>query len=109
MGPLIVPKKGMQIPLTPKTFALYKRAINSSENCKIKEVDGMYYVDDKKVIEYTFKKNYYFMMGDNRKGTADSRRWGFVPEQNIIGKVQCVLFSNYGGEFNWDRLFKAVN
>jgi signal peptidase I len=109
MGPIIIPKKGMQITLNADNMALYKRVINSSENWKIKEVDGIYYIDDEKIISYTFKHDYYFMMGDNREGTEDSRVWGFVPEENIIGKVQCVLYSNYQDEFQWDRLFKFVN
>ncbi|WP_373943613.1 signal peptidase I [Polaribacter sejongensis] len=109
MGPIIIPKKGMKIILNKETFAIYKRAINSSEGCKIEEIDGFYYIDSQKATYYTFKQDYYFMMGDNRKGTLDSRKWGFVPEENIIGKVQCVLYSNYGGEFNWSRLLKAVN
>lgn len=48
------------------------------------------------------------MMGDNRKGTSDSRRWGFLPEANIAGKVQCILFSNKNEEFQWNRLFKMI-
>lgn len=109
MGPLVVPKKDMQIELNPKTFSLYNKAIKRSEDCEIKEVNGIYYIDGIKGTHYTFKQDYYFMMGDNRKGTLDSRKWGFIPESNIIGKVQCVLFSNYGGEFNWNSLFKSVN
>lgn len=108
MGPLVVPKKGMQIKLNKETYALYERAINSSEDCKITQLNDVYFVNNKKVIIYTFKQNYYFMMGDNRKETLDSRRWGFVPESNIIGKVQCVLWSNYQGEFRWNRLLKNV-
>lgn len=108
MGPFIVPKKGMKIQLNPTTFSLYERAINSSENCKIKKLKGIYFINNKKATTYTFKQDYYFMMGDNRKGTMDSRAWGFVPESNIIGKVQCVLFSNKDDEFQWDRLFKML-
>ncbi|WP_155960712.1 signal peptidase I [Flavobacterium daejeonense] len=108
MGPFVIPKKGMQIKLNPETFSLYERAINGSENCKIKELKGICFINNKKATTYTFKQDYYFMMGDNRKETLDSRAWGFVPESNIIGKVQCVLWSNYQGEFQWDRLFKNV-
>jgi signal peptidase I len=108
MGPFIVPKKGMQITLNPETFSLYQGTINSSENSKITVLDDNYYIDNKKTNTYTFKQDYYFMMGDNRKGTMDSRAWGFVPETNIIGKVQCVLFSNKDDEFQWDRLFKML-
>jgi len=108
MGPFVVPKKSMQIHLNPETFSLYQATINGPENAKIKVLDGNYYIDNKKIKAYTFKQNYYFMMGDNRKGTMDSRSWGFVPETNIIGKVQCVLFSNKDNEFQWDRLFKML-
>lgn len=109
MGPMRVPKKGMRIALNIETYALYKRAINSSEGCIIEEINGDYFIDGKKKSHYIFRQDYYFMMGDNRKGTLDSRRWGFIPEQNIIGKVQCILYSNYGGKFDWNRLFKTVN
>ncbi|WP_245683152.1 signal peptidase I [Flavobacterium glycines] len=108
MGPFIVPKKGMQIHLNPETFSLYQRVISGSENCKIKELKGIYFINNKRATTYTFKQNYYFMMGDNRKGTMDSRAWGFVPETNIIGKIQCVLFSNKNDEFQWDRIFKML-
>ncbi|WP_066223794.1 signal peptidase I [Formosa haliotis] len=108
MGPLIVPRKGMEIVLKPSTYALYERAIRKSEGCKIKSLNGEYYMDGEKIETYIFKNNYYFMMGDNRKESHDSRRWGFVPEKNIIGKVQCVFYSNSENEFNWDRLMKLV-
>lgn len=109
MGPITIPNKGLQIVLNKETFSLYEKAINSSEGCKIKQVNNQYYIDGIKVTSYTFKNNYYFMMGDNREGTLDSRRWGFIPESHIISKVQCVLYSNYQDEFQWDRLFKSVN
>jgi signal peptidase I len=109
MGPILIPKKGMQITLNLETFSLYQSIINSSENCKTEEIDGVYYINDKRTSQYTFKYNYYFMMGDNRDGTMDSRTWGFVPEQNIIGKVQCVLYSNYKDKFQWGRLLKHIN
>lgn len=109
MGPIIVPKKGMKITLNEETFEIYKKAISSSESCKITKNNDSYFIDDKKVTSYTFKKDYYFMMGDNRKKTMDSRRWGFVIEENIIGKVQCVLFSNFKNKFQWNRFLKGVD
>ncbi|MFC5683646.1 signal peptidase I [Flavobacterium sp. MAHUQ-51] len=108
MGPFVVPKKGMQILLNSETFSLYQATINGSENAKITVSDGDYYLDNKKIKTYTFKQNYYFMMGDHRKGTMDSRTWGFIPETNIIGKVQCVLYSNKDDEFQWNRFFKML-
>lgn len=108
MGPFKVPKKGMQIKLNPVTFSLYENVINNSENSRIKVVQGVFFIDNKKTDTYTFKHDYYFMMGDNRKETLDSRAWGFIPESNIIGKVQCVLWSNHENEFKWRRLFKSI-
>ena len=108
-GPYRIPQKGMKIVLTKECFALYKLVIKEYEKVKIEELDGLFYIKNKIVTEYTFTQNYYFMMGDNRKGSMDSRYWGVVPESNIIGKVQCVLFSNYMGEFQWGRILKSVN
>ena len=108
-GPYRIPQKGMEMVLTKESFALYKPVIEEYEKVKIEERKGLFYVNNKMVTGYTFTQNYYFMMGDNRKGSMDSRYWGVVPESNIIGKVECVLFSNYQDEFNWDRLFKSIN
>lgn len=108
-GPYIIPKKGMTINLNQINFDLYKKAINDHENINIEEKNGRYYFNGKEITAYTFKHDYYFMMGDNRKGSQDSRYWGLVPENRIIGKVQCVLFSNSRDEFQWERLFKKVN
>ncbi len=108
-GAFTIPKKGMEINLTPENYALYSKIIKKYENPNIKEIAGKIFIDNKLTTIYTFQQNYYFMMGDNRKGSMDSRYWGLVSEQNIVGKVQCVLFSNYGGAFNWKRLFKTVN
>ncbi|TWO31572.1 signal peptidase I [Seonamhaeicola sediminis] len=109
MGPFVVPKKGMTIELSLINFFKYRRAINSCEGVTIKRVEGTCYINDKIATQYTFTKDYYFLMGDNRSKSADSRAWGFVPQDNIIGKVDYVLFSNYGGSFNWDRFLKSVN
>lgn len=108
MGPIVVPKKGMQIHLNPTTFMLYEKVLHLFEKSTISEKNGSYYSNGKKITTYKFKLNYYFMMGDNRKETMDSRSWGFLPETNIIGKVQCILFSNKNEEFQWDRLFKML-
>lgn len=109
MGPVIVPKKGMQIVLNEENFAIYKKAIRKSEKCKLAKRNGAYYINNKKTETYTFTQDYYFMMGDNRPNSQDSRYYGFIPEQNIIGKVQCVLYSNYQDKFQWNRFFKSVN
>lgn len=107
-GPYVVPKKGMTINLNQINFDLYNKAINDHENAYIEQRNNRYYLDGKEIKAYTFKHDYYFMMGDNRKGSQDSRYWGLVPENRIIGKVQCVLFSNSRDRFQWERLFKKV-
>lgn len=109
MGSVIVPKKGMQITLNEENFAIYKKAIRKSEKCKLAKRNGAYYINNKKAETYTFTQDYYFMMGDNRNYSQDSRYYGFIPEQNIVGKVQCVLYSNYQDEFQWNRFFKSLN
>lgn len=108
MGPIVIPKKGMEIQLNPENFMLYEKVIRLLEKNTITEKEGTYFINGKRTTTYKFKLNYYFMMGDNRKGTSDSRCWGFLPETNIIGKVQCILFSNKYEEFQWDRLFKML-
>jgi len=109
LGPVQIPKKGMVIPMNAETHYLYGKILKQFEKCIITKKSGTYFVNEKEITNYTFKQNYYFMMGDNRKGTIDSRAWGFLPESNIIGKVQCVLFSNQYGEFQWNRIFKKLD
>jgi signal peptidase I len=109
MGSIVVPKKGMQIVLNEDSFSIYKKAILKSEKCNLTKRNGAYYINNKKVETYTFTQDYYFMMGDNRNNSQDSRYYGFVPIQNIVGKVECVLYSNYQDEFQWNRFFKSVN
>lgn len=108
MGTIVIPKKGMKIQLNPDTFMLYGVVMSLLEKNTISEKKGVYFINGKRDTNYKFKQSYYFMMGDNRKGTSDSRCWGFVPETNIIGKVQCVLYSNKSDEFQWNRLFKML-
>lgn len=108
MGFFLIPKKGMTIQLNSTTYMLYEKAMNVFEKSAVSQEKGFYYCAGKKITGYKFKLNYYFMMGDNRKETMDSRSWGFLPETNIIGKVQCILFSNKNEEFQWNRLFKML-
>ena len=107
-GPFKIPKKGMRIPLNEKTVALYKKVIKKHEKQHLKKTTNGYVLNGKKQTSYVFQQDYFFMMGDYRKGSEDSRRWGVVPEKNIIGKTNVVLFNYTYGDFNWKRFLKGI-
>ncbi|MFZ5999773.1 MAG: signal peptidase I, partial [Bacteroidota bacterium] len=113
-GPLTIPKEGMTIAINDSTLAIYGDAItlyDHNENAKIENKKLL--IDGKEVTEYTFKQNYYFMMGDNRHNSLDSRYWGFVPEDHIVGKAFFIWLSidKYAGFLNkirWNRFFMLI-
>ena len=109
-GPLLIPAKGTTIELNPSNWIIYKRAIEVYENNKVnKSVEGDYIINGEKVDTYTFKQNYYWLMGDNRHGSADSRCWGFVPEDHVVGTASFVWFSKHPeGGVRWSRIFSTV-
>lgn len=114
-GPLWIPKKGATIPLNERNIALYGRCIKNYENNTLEEKDGQYYINGKPETSYTFKYDYYWMMGDNRHNSADSRSWGFVPEDHIVGKPILIWLSLdkdrslFDGGIRWNRLFRMVH
>jgi len=113
-GPLVVPKKGMKVTINDSTLAFYGKTIKLYEPNKTVEVkDGNMTVDGKAVGEYTFQQDYYFMMGDNRHNSRDSRFWGFVPEDHIVGKALFVWLSieqdaDLLHKVRWNRLFNRI-
>lgn len=114
-GPLWIPKKGATIPLNERNLALYERCIRNYENNTLEVKDGQVYINGRPETSYTFKYDYYFMMGDNRHNSADSRSWGFVPEDHIVGKPILIWLSLdkdrgwFDGRIRWNRLFRWVH
>ena len=106
-GPVWVPRKGATVPINATTFPLYERAIRVYEKNDFVFNNGEYLLNGKPVNSYTFKMDYYWMMGDNRQGSQDSRYWGFVPEDRIVGKAWLIWFSYENGP-RWNRLFRTV-
>jgi signal peptidase I len=106
-GPIWIPSKGGILQLTPEVYAVYERAIRVYEHNQFEMKQGKFFLNGKEVTSYTFKMNYYWMMGDNRQGSQDSRYWGFVPEDRIVGKAWLIWFSWEGGP-RWNRLFRTV-
>jgi signal peptidase I len=106
-GPIKVPKKGEPISLSPQNIALYRRLIADYEHNKIEELNGKIIINGKETNSYTPLYNYYWMMGDNRHRSQDSRYWGFVPESHIVGKASMIWFSYDKGP-RWSRLFNSI-
>ena len=106
-GPLWVPQKGKSIELNSKNIALYKRVIQVYEGNTWEERDGKVFINGQPATSYTFKMNYYWMMGDNRHRSQDSRYWGFVPEDHIVGEAGFIWMSTENG-IRWNRIFKVI-
>jgi signal peptidase I len=114
-GPVVIPKKGMTVRLTAENAAFYGEVIQNHEggqNITLK--DGRIFRDGKQLDGYTFQQDYYFMMGDNRHNSADSRYWGLVPRDHIVGKAVFVWMSidpdplDFMHKIRWDRLFRII-
>jgi signal peptidase I len=111
-GPVMVPKAGQTVQLTPKNMAMYRRVINVYEDNDLKEQNGKIYINGQEATSYTFRQDYYWMMGDNRHNSEDSRVWGYVPADHVVGKPLFIWFSTREGSIsngiNWDRIFTSA-
>ncbi len=113
-GPVWIPQKGKSVTLTLDNIAIYERPIKVYENNDLEVKDGKIFINGKQTNKYTFKMDYYWMMGDNRHNSADSRYWGFVPEDHIVGKPIFIWWSSdpdrsgFSG-IRWHRLFRWVD
>ena len=115
-GPIIIPKKNQIIKITKENLPLYKKIIVDYEKNKLKTSREKIFINGKEVNEYKFKQDYYWMMGDNRHQSEDSRVWGFVPKDHIVGKPIFIWFSIDGindgiknWKIRWDRVFTTVD
>ncbi len=113
-GPIWIPQKGKTVQLNMQNIAVYERPIKVYENHDLQVKDSKIYIDGKEATEYTFTMDYYWMMGDNRHNSADSRYWGFVPEDHIVGKPIFIWWSSdpdrrgFKG-IRWNRLYRWVD
>ncbi len=106
-GPIYIPKKGQPIHLTSENIALYYRLITNYEGNDLVEKDSLFYINGVATNTFTPKYNYYWMMGDNRHESQDSRFWGFVPEKDIVGRAWFIWFSTKNG-IRWNRMFTMI-
>ena len=114
-GPVWIPKKGESIKLSLDNLPIYERPIKVYEHNDLEVRDGKIFINGEQTDSYTFKMDYYWMMGDNRHNSADSRYWGFVPEDHIVGKPIFIWWSSdpdrglFSGGIRWGRLFSIVD
>lgn len=109
-GPVVIPKKGQTVRISADSLSLYRRIIVNYEHNDLMVRNDSIFLNGKYASTYTFKMNYYFMLGDNRHNSFDSRYWGFVPEDHIVGRAAFIIFSydHDKGGVRWDRCFKSV-
>ncbi len=110
-GPIYIPEEGATVQLTESNIALYRRIIQTYEGNDFAQRNGKFYINGEATDRYTFRQNYYWMMGDNRHNSEDSRIWGYVPEDHIVGKPLFIWFATKEGSLangiNWRRIGKT--
>jgi signal peptidase I len=108
-GPITIPAKGATVTLTMQNINLYSRVIGIYENNKFEIKNNEFFINGSKATTYTFRQNYYWAMGDNRHNSQDSRAWGYVPEDHIVGKPLFIWFSSGPNGIRWNRIFTSAN
>ena len=114
-GPIYLPKRGTTVPLNDSIYPQYDRAIRVYENNSVERKNGKFFVNGAEATSYTFKMDYYWLMGDNRHNSQDSRYWGFVPEDHIVGKAWFIWMSldnnatSVFDKIRWGRLFTSIH
>lgn len=114
-GPITIPRKGETVNLTPENIAVYRRIIRVYEGNDLVEKDGKIFINGSEANTYTFKMNYYWLMGDSRHNSLDARFWGFVPEDHVVGKAVFIWLSLdpdrklSDGKIRWNRLFSLIH
>ena len=114
-GPILIPKAGMTVEINKTTLPLYKKIIREYEKNELTKEGASIFINGKETTSYTFQQDYYWMMGDNRHRSEDSRYWGYVPEDHVVGKPVLVWFSIEGindgiknWRIRWDRIMTTV-
>lgn len=113
-GPLVIPKAGVTVDIGPENIALYRKLIKVYDGNDLTEKDGKIFINGKEATQYTFKQDYYWLMGDNRDNSADSRFWGFVPHDHVVGKAVFVWLSLdknkgwFSGKIRWKKCLRLV-
>jgi signal peptidase I len=108
-GPIWIPKKGVTVPLDLKNLPLFERVIRVYEHNVLEVKDGVIHINGEPATTYTFQQDYFWMMGDNRHRSQDSRFWGYVPHDHVVGKAVLVWFTKDPlTGIRWKRLFTLV-
>ena len=107
-GPIYIPKEGTTVQLDKNSLPFYKGIISDYEHNQLEVIGEYIFINGKKVTSYTFKQDYYWMMGDNRQNSLDARSWGYVPFDHVVGKPVLIWFSIEDGKIRWERLFTTV-